>query len=93
MNGKRTVIAVLFYVIGFGCQEVLCFIIISKLHKIIARCRLHEMDFLNVPGNKSKRTQPSAIRHPGSVRTFVDIRVHKLLTMSRTLRKSHFTSQ
>ena len=38
-------------------------------------------------------TQSSAVRRPGSMRTFQDIRVLKLLILNGTLRKSHFLTQ
>ena len=78
---------------GFGCQKVFCEMLAGRLHKIIACCQLPKMDFLNVPGCCFSRTQPSAIRHPGSMWTFRDIRVPQLLRTNGTLRKSHFFPQ
>lgn len=83
----------IYYFIGFGCRKVLCEMLVGRLHKIIACCQLPKMDFLNVPGCCFSRTQPSAIRHPGSMRTFRDIRVPQLLRTNGTLRKSHFFPQ
>ena len=49
------------------------------------------MDFLNVPTNEVLFTQPSAIRHPDSVRAFRDIRVPKLLVIERNIKKLSFS--
>ena len=53
----------------------------------INRRRLGRRDFLNVPGRKRLRTRPSVTRHPGSGRTFRDIRVPKPLETERNIKK------
>ncbi len=51
-------------------------------------CRFREMDFLNIPGKQQWRTQPPAIRHPGSLRAFGDIHVPKLLFTEWNIKKN-----
>ena len=48
---------------------------------------LHRMDFLNIPVMLWMRTQPPAIRHPGSLRAFRAIHVPKLLGLERNIKK------
>ena len=55
--------------------------------------RLRQMDFLNIPELLWEWTQPPAIRRPGALRAFQDIRVLKLLGICRILRKSHLPAQ
>ena len=66
----------------------------GRSHKMFSCVGLRKMDFLNVPGRGCDgRTQSSSARHPGSLRTFRNIRVPKLLGIDGTLRKSHLPAQ
>ena len=53
------------------------------------------MNFLNIPEQMWEWTQPPAIRHPGALRAFQDIRVLKLLDALRKIKKisSPYTGQ